>query len=48
MIGLEDIPPTGRDQRESEGISHYSSMVTNPTGIHEDAGSILGLAHWVK
>ena len=28
--------------------SHCSSVVVNPTSIHEDAGLIPGLAPWVK
>ena len=30
------------------GSSHCGSVVINPTGIHEDAGSIPGLVQWVK
>ena len=35
-------------RRRGQGSSHPGSAVMNPSGIHEDAGSIPGLVQWVK
>ena len=38
----------GEHFRNNYGSYHCGSVVTNPTRIFEDAGSILGPAQWGK
>ena len=35
-------------EKNKKGVPIVAQWLTNPTGIHEDVGSISGLAQWVN
>ena len=49
MLCINWLAIMGIDYRIGDpGNSHYSSVETNPTSIHEDLGLIPALTQWVK
>ena len=42
------IQKLGEVNKKVQGVPTVAQWLTNPTSIHEDAGSIPGLTLWVK
>ena len=42
------MEPPKQPVRIKSGVPVVAQWVKNPTSVHEDAGSILGLTQWVK
>ena len=45
---MDPNPTRLRHKKRTFGSSLYGAVETNPTCIHEDSGSVRGLAQWVK
>ena len=45
---FKSSPGSRNNKKLKMGVPIVAQQVTNPTSIHEDAGSIPGLAQWVK